>query len=75
MKKYYNLKIDLNSHEKFWEWLSENPNAIFLLENNLEKIYWPALSLNPNAIHILEANTDKIDWQRLSGLKIYIDSF
>ena len=26
-------------------WLSENPNAIHLLERNLDKIYW--LSKNP----------------------------
>ena len=49
-----------------WNMLSENPNAIHLLENNLDKINWIHLSLNPNAIHLLENNLDKINWYALS---------
>jgi hypothetical protein len=49
-----------------WDWLSENPNAIQLLEQNMDKIDWDALSENPNAIHLLEQNMDKIDWVYLS---------
>ena len=30
-----------------WYWLSRNPNAIHLLEQNLDKIDWKALSFNP----------------------------
>jgi hypothetical protein len=26
-----------------WDWLSENPNAIHLLEQNIDKIYWDEL--------------------------------
>jgi hypothetical protein len=37
-----------------WESLSINPNAIHILENNIDKINWNYLSYNPNAIHILE---------------------
>ena len=34
--------------------LSINPNAIPILEKNLDKVNWFRLSGNPNAIHILE---------------------
>jgi hypothetical protein len=37
-----------------WTLLSENPNAINLLEQNPDKIDWFWLCLNPNAIHLLE---------------------
>ena len=46
--------------------LSSNPNAIHLLEKNLDKVDWCWLSGNPNAIHILEKNLDKINWEMLS---------
>ena len=44
-----------------WPMLSQNPNAIHLLEQNIDKIDWGMLSSNPNAIHLLEQNLDKID--------------
>ena len=47
--------------------LSQNPNAIHLLEKNIDKINWTYLSYNPNAIHLLEKNIDKINWSRLSN--------
>ena len=47
-------------------YLSHNPNAIHLLEQNPNKIDWSWLSKNPNAIHLLEQNPDKIDWCNLS---------
>ena len=47
-------------------YLSSNPNAISLLEENCDKIGRRTLSLNPNAIHMLEANPDIIDWELLS---------
>ena len=50
-----------------WEWLSENPNSIHMLEKNLDKVNWEWLSWNPNASHILEKNLDKINWYQLSG--------
>ena len=55
--------IDINKID--WEFLSRNPNAIHLLEQNLNKIDWCWLSVNRNAIHLLERNLDKIDWGRL----------
>ena len=44
------------------DYLSSNPNAIHLLEQNLDKIdEWSAFVVgNPNAIHLLEQNLDKI---------------
>ncbi|MDB4352918.1 hypothetical protein OAA60_05765 [Porticoccaceae bacterium] len=49
-----------------WDTLSSNPNAIHILEKNLDKIDWSGLSSNPNAIHILEKNLDKVNWHELS---------
>src|SRR5438477_129751 len=43
--------IDQNMN---WNWFSSNPNAIHLLERNLDKIDWDCLSENPNATHLLE---------------------
>ena len=48
--------------------LSENPNAIHIIEQNLNKLKnhcWSYLSINPNATHILEQNLDKADWKAL----------
>ena len=39
--------------------LSENPNAIHFLEQNVGYINWNMLSKNPNAIHLLENNPKK----------------
>ena len=50
-----------------WSLLPRNPNAIHILEKNLDKVNWDMLSMNPNAIHILEKNLDKVDWKLLSG--------
>jgi hypothetical protein len=51
----------------YWHNLSRNPNAIYLLEKNQDKIYWDMLSQNPNAISLLEKNPDKIVWIYLSS--------
>ena len=48
-----------------WQLLSENPNAIHILEQNLDKVDWDGLSKNPNAIHILEQNLDKVHWKHI----------
>jgi hypothetical protein len=45
-----------------WHELSENPNVIPILEQNLDKVHWATLSGNPNAISMLEKNIDKLDW-------------
>ena len=50
-----------------WCFLSRNPNAILLLEQNLIKIDWKQLSGNPNAISLLEQNFGKVDWEQLSS--------
>jgi hypothetical protein len=47
--------------------LSENPNAIKILEQNLDKVKWDSLSRNPNAMHILKRNLNKIDWYYISA--------
>ena len=49
-----------------WQELSDNPNAIPILEKHLDKVYWKWFSGNPNAVSILENNLDKVDWFWLS---------
>ena len=51
----------------WWGYLSTNPYAIPILEQNLDNVIWFWLSRNPNAILIIEKNLDKIDWDYLSG--------
>ncbi len=45
--------------------LTTNPNAIRLLEQNLDKINWNWISKNPNAIHLVEQYPDCGDWKLL----------
>ena len=64
------LEINVNKLQNdyfIWQNLSGNPNAISLLENNMDNICWSELSCNQNAISILEKNQEKIDWIWLSG--------
>ena len=49
-----------------WDSLSENPNALPLLEKNLDKINWYLLSNNPGAIPLLEKNLDRINWHMIA---------
>jgi hypothetical protein len=44
-----------------------NPNAIYILEQHLDKINWANLSENIYAIHLLEKNLDKI-WIKSIGI-------
>jgi hypothetical protein len=49
-----------------WVLLSQNQNAISILERYLDKINWYWLSTNPSAIHLLEKNMDHIEWSQLN---------
>ena len=49
-----------------WDYLSENPNAIHILKNNLDKVKWNYLLVNKNALHLFEKNLDKGYWKWLS---------
>ena len=67
-----------NNQEKInWKYLSGNPNAIHLLEKNLDKInrwwywwswrsWWYWLSKTPYALDLLKKSQYKIDWECLS---------
>ena len=58
---------DINGFDYInWVYLSSNPSAIYILEENLDKVNWEELSTNPNAIPIIEKNLDKVNWTRLS---------
>ncbi len=54
-------------NQSHYIFISEIPNAIHIIEQNVIKQYinWNMLSCNPNAIHILEKNLDKINWYNL----------
>jgi hypothetical protein len=67
IKNMYSLCDWINPDLLDWETLSANPNAITMLEQNIELIDWSALSGNPNAMHILKQHQDKINWRALSG--------
>ena len=64
----FKLKDWIDQDKIDWFWLSENPSALTLLENNQDNINWFQLSSNPSAraIALLEKNQDKIDWTLLS---------
>ena len=66
--KYMKLRDWIPFEKLYWEWLSENPNAIPILEKNLDNVKWKELYENPNAIHILEKNLDKIKYDTLEWL-------
>ena len=62
-KPIYNI---IDDGKVDWVYLSLNPNAIPILEKNLDKVSWSLLSKNPNAIPMLEKNLDKVCWGSLS---------
>jgi hypothetical protein len=45
-----------------WFALSQNPEAIYLLEKNVDKIHWYGLSRNPKALPLLEKHFHRIHW-------------
>ena len=65
--KFLKLRKWIQIDKVYWYELSKNPNAMHILEKNLNKVNWYMLSRNPNAIHILEKNLDKVDWRWLSS--------
>ena len=50
---WYKNKLTTLSDKEI-EIFSKNPNAIKLIEQNIDNINWIELALNPNAIHLLE---------------------
>ena len=66
MSPHMKLKDWVDINKLNWHFLSNNKNAIGLLEQNMDKISWYNLSFNENAIYILEQNIDKISWNALS---------
>ncbi len=71
IKMYKRQKKSLSStyiikNNSYWIKMSINPEAIQIIEQNLDKVDWTGLSLNSAANHILEKNLDKINWKMLS---------
>ena len=48
-----------------WSSLSENENAIRVLENNQDLICWYSISKNSNAYDLIYDNIDKVSWTAL----------
>ena len=57
----------VNESKLDWEYLSENPSAISLLEKNPNRIEWHWFCRNSAAIFLIESNLDRINWWFLSG--------
>lgn len=66
LEEYY-VSVDAIP-ENIWRCLSQNPAALYLLEQcpNSDYIDWNEVSRNPGMIPLIEKNMDKIDWQYLS---------
>ena len=47
--------------------LSNNPNAIEILKENIDLIDWNQLSTNINAMQLLKEHQDKINWSYFSA--------
>ena len=58
--------MDKISLMRLWRMLCKMPEAIGIIERNLEHADWDSLSENPAAIHLLEQNQDSINWFALS---------
>jgi hypothetical protein len=63
---FYSIKQNFISYDNIYKDLSRKTTAIYLLEDNLDKISWDNLSENPNAIHLLEKNPKNINLNYLS---------
>ena len=48
MSHFTKLRAFIDMEKLGWQFLSENPSAIHLLEANQDKIYWYFLSRNPS---------------------------
>lgn len=60
-------KIELTKRDYYcyWKCLSKNPNAIYLLEQNINKLNfrcWHYLSRNPNILPIVQQYSEMIKW-------------
>jgi hypothetical protein len=74
LKKHLNIYIedDLNinitnakHNHLFWKFLSKNPNAVEILEQNIDDVNWQYICSNISVIHILyplRFKSTKIDW-------------
>lgn len=54
----------------YWDYLSEKPNAIHLLEKYPHKINWETIAYNSNALHLIKNNIDKLTksgWEILAA--------
>ncbi len=56
MNSYHMWKLSywIDKDKLIWEELSLNPNAIYLLESNPNKINWDNLSYNMSAIDLIK---------------------
>jgi len=56
------IESRIPSENIYWHGLSDNPNALPLLEKYPDKIVWSHASMNPGILPLLEKNVDKVVW-------------
>jgi hypothetical protein len=56
------IEARIPSEKIYWHGLSDNPNALSILEKYPHKIDWIHASMNPAIVPFLEKNIDKIVW-------------
>lgn len=61
IEKYFDKILSIDNID-IWKYLSNNENAINILERNIENINWEILSGNKNAEKLLRKYPDKIYW-------------
>ncbi len=63
----WKLKSWIDEDKLDFSGLSSNPRAMFMLEQNLQKIRWSSLSENPSGVYLLEKKQYLISWEWLSS--------
>jgi len=58
--KEYRLLPWIHIHKLVWDELSLNPNAIYLLEKNQDKINWDSFSSNPSIFEEIDIGEEYI---------------
>jgi hypothetical protein len=56
------IESRIPSENIYWHGLSDNPNALPLLEKYPDQIVWSHASMNPYILPLLEKNLDKVEW-------------
>ena len=67
------IESRIPSENIYWHGLSDNPNALPLLEKYPDKIVWSHASMNPGILPLLEKNLDKVEWTYMCNDEITVE--